>query len=190
MRLAGVPQLAHFLWRVDGEAHVDEDAFEAAYREVAEEFHGKAIDLPRGFHEVFVVLHVRGGDKRAVPGRSFCTDSVLGHLLACGVNVVAVSDDAEMLDRFLERHPRILAPPHPHHQSERDRLTKLDMELRDLALLTRASAILQHSSQSYSAFGVLAAVAKKILLLNTDAHPQDEDGWPNIFPFFSDVGSV
>ena len=185
----GIPQLAHAIWRVDGEELVSNGAFAAAYREVGEEFHVKALDWPLNFLERYVVLHLRGTDKRAAPGRRFCTETVLEHLLECELNVVAVSDDAEMLDGFLERHPRLLTPPH-HHPSERARLPKLEMELRDLSLLTRASAILQHSPEGYSAFGVVAAMAKRILLLNTDLHPEDEDGVPNkIFHFHRRGGS-
>ena len=85
-------------------------AFAAAYREVGEEFHVKAHDWPLNLLERYVVLHVRGTDKRAAPGRSFCTETVLEHLLTFGLDVVAVSDDAEMLDGFLARRPWLLTP--------------------------------------------------------------------------------
>ena len=150
----GIPQLANSIWRVPGEKRVDDAVYMAAYREVGAEFHVKEFYQVEQIPERYVVLHVRGTDKRAAPGRSFCTDAVLQELLECGVAVVAVSDDPEMLGGFRARHPGILTPPH-HDPGEQSRLPKLEMELRDLSLLTRASAILQHSSEGYSAFGVL-----------------------------------
>ena len=93
----GIPQLAHAYFRVAGEERVKKEAFVTAFREVGEEFHVRALDWPLDFLERYVVLHVRGTDKRDLEsGRSFCTDTVLHHLLTCGWDVVVVSDDAEM----------------------------------------------------------------------------------------------
>ncbi|KAJ1476209.1 hypothetical protein T484DRAFT_1908371 [Baffinella frigidus] len=198
----GIPQLANSIWRVPGEKRVDDEAYTAAYREVGAEFHVDDEAYMAAYREVgaefhvkkfyqfeqipewYVVLHVRGGDKRAAAGRSFCTDEVLGELLECGVAVVAVSDDAEMLGAFRARHPGIIAPP--HHTAPG--LPKLEMEMRDLSLLTRAAGILQHSSEGYSAFGIVAAMAKGILLLNTDRQEEDEDGLPNKILLFRAEG--
>jgi hypothetical protein len=143
---------------------VSKEAFARAYH------HAGAALRPRAaaaFRPPYVVLHVRQPDANTfdffsmLPPR-FCTGSVVQALLAAGLTIALVSNDA----------PRALAalPPSPRLRASGG------SPYDDAALLLEAEGVVQHSP-FYSSFSSAPAMARGLPLINT--HDPGPDGGPH-----------
>ena len=136
--------LSHRALSVPGHA-VSTSAMEEAFRSVASEWdiRGQSCADTR---RPYVALHLRGADK-GLPletmEENYCTSQILS-ALPRGVDVVAVTDDDDLLNHYIRRFPSLKGCP-----AIRDPRAK---ELADMRVLMRARAILQHSYAGWSAF--------------------------------------
>ena len=143
--------------------------FEAAFRATSREWdmHIDTGHLPRRF----VALHIRASDKALsrefqytpVDAASlYCTREVLESIERHEtVPIVLVSEDDLAKRLVLSDFGHVITVLNNRG------LTKLQQETRDVAVLLRANAIVQHSPHGWSAFSSFAAMARGIPLLNT-----------------------
>jgi hypothetical protein len=121
--------------------------FLEAYRYVGAEWTA-AVDgvQPVSLPLKYVVLHLRQGDKDgggvdsySVGGNAnYCTFDVLAKLSISGVPVVLISDSPAAKKKILTDFGDFVAVPNARG------FTKIENEMLDLALMMRATAIVQH----------------------------------------------
>src|ERR1700722_818238 len=141
--------------------------WDAAYRQVCKEteiVHHLTETLPK----VFAAVHIRGGDK-ADPSAEFLkrTPEVIREI-ADALPIRrwrVITDDVSLwakLRSALSDRPALLEALVLVEPK-----TGLDATIRDLAVLTHASLIIQHSPSGWSAFSHLASLLREIPIINT-----------------------
>jgi len=140
---------------------ISAEAMARAYRQVGRAWEVQVPYRKRFNARRYVALHLRGSDRWIAPEhrlKHFETHLVL-ESIPRKLDIVAVSDDAELLDFYKALFPRLIVPKRKHGG--------LTQDLVDLDIVMRAAAIIQHATEGWSAFSSVPAQAKGVPLLNT-----------------------